>query len=62
MLKLADCYIKISNLEEAIGCLESLINLTRGIQITDSICTLRYRSRMLLAATVINMGDYTKVL
>jgi hypothetical protein len=38
------------------------MNATRNVKLTDNICNLRYRAKMLLAATFINLGDYTKVI
>ena len=62
LFKLAECNINIGNLEESINYLENIISLSRNIELTDSILNLKYRTRMLLAATVINIGDYTKVI
>ena len=61
LLKLSECYIKISNLEEAINYLENLIELTKNKKLTESTYEIRNKAQMLLAATIINIGDYTRV-
>jgi tetratricopeptide (TPR) repeat protein len=62
LFKLAECYIQISNLEEAINSLENLLNLTEKSKKTNSISVFRFNSNMLIGATCINVGDYNKAI
>ena len=59
--KLAESYIQIANLEEAVNTLETLLNVTQNSR-TNSISSIRFKTHMLIGATCINMGDYVKAL
>lgn len=62
LFKQAECYLQVANLEEAINTLEILVNVTQSSKKTNSISIIRYNANMLIGATCINIGDYTKAI
>jgi len=61
LFKLANSYIQINNIEEAINNLDILIGLTNVNKNEISIPALRYKAQMLMGSACINIGDYSKV-
>ena len=62
LFKLANSYIQINNIEEAINNLDKLLGLTEYNKNEVSIPALRYKSHMLIGSACINIGDYSKVI
>lgn len=59
---LSECYVNIGNLEEAIYNLESLLEMTETSKHQISIANYRNKAFLLIGATSINIGDYTRAL
>ena len=62
LFNLSESYVKIGNLEEAIFNLENLIIITEQNKNQVSIANSRFKANMLIGATSINIGDFTKAL
>lgn len=62
LFTLSECYINISNLEEAIYNLEKILEVTVANKSQLSTANYRFKCYMLIGATSINIGDYTKSL